>query len=77
MGAPDADRTFIAPSPVLRESRPHAVRAARRRRRWPIYALVLLVAAAAIVAGVLALGGSNDKKATPAATLDGERRRSR
>src|SRR5436305_4142462 len=39
MGAPDADRTFIAPSPVLREGRPHTVRPARRRRRWPIYAL--------------------------------------
>jgi hypothetical protein len=62
MGAPDADRTFIAPSPVLRESRPHTVRPARPRRRWPIYALVLLIAAAAIVAGVLTLGGSNGKK---------------
>jgi serine/threonine protein kinase len=71
MGSPDADRTFIAPSPVLRESRPHTARSARPRR-WPIYALILLVAAAAIVAGVLALGGSNDKKAnsgTPKATV--------
>jgi len=64
MGAPDADRTFIAPSPVLRESRPHTVRPSRPRRGWPIYALVLLVAAAAIVAGVLALDGSNNKKAS-------------
>src|SRR3954447_24383255 len=63
MGTPDADRTFIAPSPVLRESRRHAARPARRRR-WPIYALVLLVASAAIVAGVLALDGSNDKQAS-------------
>jgi serine/threonine-protein kinase len=63
MGAPDADRTFIAPSPVLRESRSHTARTARPRR-WPIYALVLLVAAAAIVVGVLALGGSNNKKAS-------------
>jgi serine/threonine-protein kinase len=62
MGAPDADSTFIAQSPVLRESRPHAARAARPRR-WPLYALVLLVAAAAIVVGVIALRGSNDKKA--------------
>jgi serine/threonine protein kinase len=68
MGAPDADRTFIAPSPVLRESRPHTVRPSRPRRRWPIYALVLLVAAAAIVAGVLALDGSNGKKANGGTT---------
>jgi hypothetical protein len=69
MGTPDADRTFIAPSPVLRESRPRPMHAGGRRR-WPIYALVLLLAAGAIVGGVLGLGGSNDKKAqnTPPAS---------
>jgi len=60
MGATDTDATFIAPSAVMRQSRPHAVRA--RRRRWPLYALVVLLAAGAIVAGVLALGGSNNDK---------------
>jgi serine/threonine protein kinase len=54
--ASDADRTLIVPNPVLRESRPHRVRA--KRRRWPLYVLGLLVAAAAIVAGVLGLSGS-------------------
>jgi serine/threonine-protein kinase len=63
MGSADSDRTFIAPSPVLRAGRPHAARA--RRPRWPLYLLVLLVAAGAIVAGLLALGGSNDKTKTP------------
>src|SRR5581483_9472328 len=61
MGASDGDRTFIVPSAVVKQSRPHPVRAGRPR--WPLYALVLLVAAAAIVAGVLALGGSNNKPA--------------
>ena len=56
--APDADRTLIVPSPVLRESPPHRVRATRRR--WPLYTLVLLLAAAAIVAGVLVLSGSKE-----------------
>src|SRR5947207_11007199 len=58
--APDADRTLIVQSPVLRESPPHRVRATPRR--WPLYALVLVLAAAAIVAGVLVLSGS---KGTP------------
>src|SRR4051812_29988761 len=57
---PDADRTLIVQSPVLRESRPHRVRA--RPRRWPLYTLVLLLAAAAIVVSVLVLSGS---KGTP------------
>jgi eukaryotic-like serine/threonine-protein kinase len=70
MGSPDADRTFIAQSPVVRESRAHPMRASRPRR-WPIYALVLLIAAAAIVAGILALGGSNNKKATGGAPSTG------
>jgi serine/threonine-protein kinase len=60
-GSADTERTFIAPSAVLRESAPHRARA--RRPRWPIYALLALVAAAAIVAGVLALDGS--KNGTP------------
>jgi serine/threonine protein kinase len=63
MGSPDADATFIAQSPVVRESRPHPARAARSRR-WPIYALVLLVAAAAIAAGIFGLGGSNNETVT-------------
>jgi len=64
LDAPDAERTFIAQSPVLRESRPHRVRAARSR--VPAYIVLALVAIAAIVAGVLALGGSKGKpKASP------------
>ena len=51
------------PSPVLRESRPHRVRT--RRRRWPLYLVLVALAAAAIVAGVLTLGGS--KGGEPAA----------
>jgi eukaryotic-like serine/threonine-protein kinase len=61
----DAERTFIQPSPVLRESRPHRVQA-RRRRRWPLYLVLAAAAAAAIVAGVLTLGGSNEKGPTAA-----------
>jgi hypothetical protein len=63
--ASDADRTLIVQSPVLRESRPHRVRA--KRRRWPLYALVLLIAAAAIVAGVLGLSGGKKNGGRPAA----------
>jgi serine/threonine-protein kinase len=65
LGDASTDRTFIAPSPVMRESRPHRVRATRRR--WPIYLpLALLLAAAAIVAGILGLGGSKGKPAAGA-----------
>ena len=60
LDAPDAERTFIAPSPVLRESRA-ASRARDAQPRCRSYALVALVAVAAIVAGVLALGGSKGK----------------
>jgi eukaryotic-like serine/threonine-protein kinase len=60
MADPDAERTFIAPSPVVREGRPH--RARTQRRRWPLYALLALVAAAAIVAGIVGLGGSSGDK---------------
>jgi serine/threonine protein kinase len=61
LGDASTDRTFIAPSPVLRESRPHRV---RRRRRWPLYVpLIVLLAAGAIAGGVLGLGGSKGKPA--------------
>jgi serine/threonine-protein kinase len=56
----DEERTFIAQSPVLKQSPPHRVRTTRRRR--PLFALVLLVVAAAIAAGILELGGSKAKK---------------
>jgi hypothetical protein len=61
MAEPDSERTFIAPSPVLRESAPRRVRATPRRR-WPLYALLVLLAAGAIAAGVLGLGGSKGGK---------------
>jgi serine/threonine-protein kinase len=63
LDSPDAERTLIVPSPVLRESRPHRARTARSRA--PIYMIVALVAVAAIVAGVLGLSGSKGK--SPAA----------
>jgi serine/threonine-protein kinase len=59
LGSFDTEHTFIAPSPVLRESAPHRVRA--RRPRWPLYLLLALIGAAAIAAGVLTLGGSKGK----------------
>src|SRR5581483_11045645 len=60
LDAPDAERTFIAPSPVLKESRPRRERATRSR--VPLYVLLaLLVVAAAIVGGILGLGGSKGK----------------
>jgi serine/threonine protein kinase len=63
---PDAERTFIAQSPVLREGRPHRVRAARSR--VPLYVVLALAAVAAIVVGILALSGSKGKpKASPGA----------
>ena len=61
LAEPDAERTFIAPSPVVRESAPHRARTGPRRR-WPLYALLVAVAIAAIVAGVLGLGGSKGNK---------------
>jgi serine/threonine-protein kinase len=60
LDAPDAERTFIAQSPVLKESRPRRVRA--KRSRTPAYLLVALLAIAAIVGGVLGLSGSKGKK---------------
>src|SRR3954454_5413575 len=62
LAAPDAERTFIAPSPVLRASPPHRARAPRRRSRWPLYVFLLLVAAAAIAAGIYSVGGSSGDK---------------
>jgi eukaryotic-like serine/threonine-protein kinase len=62
----DADRTFIKPSPVVRESRPHRVRT--KRPRWPLYLVLVAVAAGAIVAGVLTLGGSKNPGSGPPAT---------
>jgi serine/threonine-protein kinase len=62
LGTPDADRTFIQASPVLRESPRHRARAARRASRWPLYLFLVLAAAAAIVAGVFFLGGSTAGK---------------
>ncbi len=64
LDTPDAERTVIAQSPVLRESRPH--RARRARSRVPLYVALALAAVAAIVVGILALGGSKGKpKASP------------
>jgi len=59
LGSFDTEHTFVAPSPVLRESAPHRVRA--RRPRWPLYLLLGLIGAAAIAAGALTLGGSKGK----------------
>jgi eukaryotic-like serine/threonine-protein kinase len=59
LDAPDAERTLIVPSPVLRESRPH--RARTTRSRAPIYVALALVAVAAIVVGILELGGAKGK----------------
>src|SRR3954451_18339719 len=58
-GDPNAAATFIAPSPVLRESRPHPVHR-RRRSRWPLYALLLLAAAAAVVAFLVLRNSASD-----------------
>src|SRR3954468_11862351 len=63
LGTPDADRTVIVPSPVVRASRARV--APRRRWRWPlVLSLLAVLAAAAVLAGVLALGGSNDDKSS-------------
>jgi predicted Ser/Thr protein kinase len=69
LDTPDAERTQIVPSPVLRQSRPHRARTARSRA--PLYALLALLAIAAIVAGVLALGGSKGKPHPAAAGTGG------
>src|SRR3954447_25717240 len=59
IGEPDAARTFIQQSPVLKESRPHRARATGRRSHRLLYALLLLLATAAIVGGILATRGSD------------------
>jgi eukaryotic-like serine/threonine-protein kinase len=70
LDTPDAERTLIVPSRLLRESRPQRVRAARSRA--PIYVILALVAVAAIVAGILELGGAKGKpKAAPPSGVGG------
>jgi hypothetical protein len=59
LDSPDAERTLIVQSPVLRESRLH--RARTTRSRIPIYVILALVAVAAIAAGILELGGAKGK----------------
>ena len=63
LGSFDAERTFIAPRLVERQSAPHRVRA--RRRRWPLYVVLALLAAIAITAGVLMLTGSKKPAGAP------------
>jgi serine/threonine-protein kinase len=67
LGTPDGDPTAIVRSPVLRAGRPRTVRP--RRTPWPlILSLLAVLAAAAVLVGVLALGGSKNKKSgTPGA----------
>ena len=72
LAEPDLELTFVAPGPVPRQSRPRRLRAARRRRRWPVYLPLAAVAAtAAIVAGILGLGGSKGKQATGGSSSGG------
>src|SRR6476469_10748098 len=57
---PDADRTMIAQSPVLREGPKRMVRRGRARRRWPlVLLLVALAAVAAVVAADVFIGRSS------------------
>jgi serine/threonine protein kinase len=56
---PDAEPTLIVRGPVVKESRPHRVRATRSRA--PLYLLLAGLAIAAIVVGVLALGGGKGR----------------
>ena len=65
LDSPEEERTFIAPSPVLKESRPRRLRT-KSSKRLPAYVLVVLIAAAAIVAGIMGLGGSKSTKTPPA-----------
>jgi eukaryotic-like serine/threonine-protein kinase len=66
----DTERTIIRPSPVLRESAPHRVRA-RRGRRLPVALLLAGVALAAIVAGLLTLRGGGQGRHHGAAAAGG------
>jgi serine/threonine-protein kinase len=61
LDTPDAERTLITTSPVVRESR---ARRTRSRRRWPLLlALLGVVAAAAVaVALVFGLGGGSNQQ---------------
>jgi serine/threonine-protein kinase len=61
LATPDAERTMIVPSRVVKESRPRRERAARRRV-WPLVLLVLGLAAVAAVAAwaLLTLGDGDD-----------------
>jgi hypothetical protein len=68
LGDPDAARTFIQPSPVLRESRPRHARP--RRRRWPLY-LLLLLALAAILGALFAVRGSKSDESSQASSSSG------
>jgi serine/threonine-protein kinase len=66
LDSPDTERTAIARAPLIRDRRTRPARA--RRLRWPLLlGLLALLAAAAVVAGILALGGSNGKRNTPGA----------
>jgi eukaryotic-like serine/threonine-protein kinase len=62
LGSFDADRTFVVPRQVLRESAPRRTR--EKRRRWPVY-VVLALAGAAVALGVIELGGFGSKHGTP------------
>ena len=66
LDTPDAERTLLVQSPVLKQSRPHRVRT--KTSRVPLYVLLALGAIAAIVAGALALGGSKGKPHAAAST---------
>jgi serine/threonine-protein kinase len=62
LDTPDAARTLITPSPVVRESRPRRMRS---RRRWPlVLALVGLLAIAAVVAALVLGGGGGNSNQT-------------
>jgi eukaryotic-like serine/threonine-protein kinase len=63
LGDPDTARTFITHSAILRESAPHRTHAARRRR-WPLYAVLILVAVAAAAIALFALRGSTSDKSS-------------
>jgi serine/threonine-protein kinase len=69
MSSADEERTFIARSPVLKQSPPHRARAARRR--WTLVALMLLAGAAAIAASVIVLTGSPGKGKAPSRPVAG------
>ena len=62
LDSPEAERTLIRQSPVIRASAPRRTRT--RRSRTPLYVLFAVLAAAAIVAGVLGLSGSKGDKAS-------------